>query len=42
MDVNQTYCGDHFSKCVDFKSLYYTFEINKILCVSYISKKINC
>ena len=39
MDVNQTYCGDHFTIYINIKSLYCIPETNIILYVNYISIK---
>ena len=39
MDINQTYCGDHFTIYTNIKSLYYTPETNIILYANYTSIK---
>ena len=36
MDVNQTYCGDHFTIYIDIEALYGTPETSVMLCVNYI------
>lgn len=39
MDVNQTYCGEHFTKYTNIESLCCTPETNIMLYVSYTSIK---
>ena len=37
MDGNKTYCGDHFIMYMNIESLYYTPEIDIMLCSFYSS-----
>ena len=42
MNVNQTYCGDHFTIYTNIESLCHTTETNIMLYVYYTPIKIRC
>lgn len=40
-DVNQNYCGDHFTVNINIESSCYILETNVILCLLYLNKNNN-